>query len=544
MRRKIICCGFVIIAFLLIFPLKQTVEKNATYINNGDILYVGGSGPNNFTSIQDAINAAEDGATIFVYDDSSPYYENIIVDKTINLIGENTETTIINGNGNDTAIIIVKSDYVNISGFTITSNKGDKAFTGILLGHGLSYSHVHDIKIMRCNFFNFVDAIGCCGPSFNITISNCKFWDSGRAIVTGEKNNYVISNCDIKAWGGIAISGSTTVLNCTFHPGKIWIHDADNNILLNNYIFDGAIQIEYSSYNILKNNVLQNSSLEIIGHDLRDFYHDIDTSNTMQGKPIYYLYNEKNIVFDENNNIGYLILALCENITVRNLELYGAVLAFSHNNYFENCSFYGNSMGVYFHNSTYNSIHKCYFENYYPLLMEQSSRNNISYCAFSDFCLHNIEIWHSSNENIIMGCTLNGNGIYLGNAHNNTISGCIILNAECGIEIDGDNNLISFCNISDNKMGIFVNGYYNKIYSNNFIDNDVNAFCYGWNIWNIKDGGNYWDNYYGFDLNKDGIGELPYHIRTDIQAIPSYMESFFNFDWRPLMHPVKTCEKI
>ena len=58
--------------------------------------YVGGSGPGNFTQIQDAIDNASNGDTIFVYDDSSPYFEHLSIQKQINLIGENKETTISN----------------------------------------------------------------------------------------------------------------------------------------------------------------------------------------------------------------------------------------------------------------------------------------------------------------------------------------------------------------------------------------------------------------------------------------------------------------
>jgi hypothetical protein len=50
-------------------------------------LYVGGTGPGNYTSIQSAINDATSGDTVFVY--SGTYYENIVIDVSINLIGEN-----------------------------------------------------------------------------------------------------------------------------------------------------------------------------------------------------------------------------------------------------------------------------------------------------------------------------------------------------------------------------------------------------------------------------------------------------------------------
>ena len=58
-------------------------------------MYVGGSGPGNYTRIQDAINNASDGDTVFVYDDSSPYYESICINKEIKVIGEDKNSTTI-----------------------------------------------------------------------------------------------------------------------------------------------------------------------------------------------------------------------------------------------------------------------------------------------------------------------------------------------------------------------------------------------------------------------------------------------------------------
>lgn len=547
--KKMVTYALFIIFFVSSMVISSVLNEDIiqsdnalNYINNGNILYVGGDGANNYTKIQDAINDAINGDTIFVYDDSSPYYENIVINKSINLIGENRNTIIC---GNDSSsnnsigekVISVEANFVNISNFTITTRKSE-----YLDVDGIFIWRDH-VRISDCNFYNLRDAITCCGgPSASdIFVSNCKFWGPlSVAVHTGEENNYVVSNCDIEGGWVVICGNNTTVLNCIFHPGTIWISDCDNNKIMNNYIEDGALKIDYSAFNILRNNTLVNSGLELLGHGVEDFQHDIDTSNTMQGKPIYYFYNKTNFIIDENNDVGYVILASCQNITVKNLELFGAFLAFSSNNSFENCSFWGNLYGLYFHNSTCNSVSKCHFENPYPLMIEQSSRNNISYCTFSELCANNIEIWHSSNENMIFGCNLEGNGISIEDSNNNMVIKCTISNAECGIEIDGDNNVVSLCNISHNGMGIFVGGYNNKIYFNNFVRNRINAFCYGWNVWNTRDGGNYWSNYHGFDLNKDGIGELPYHIKTDIAAIPLYMESFFNFDWRPLMNPIKS----
>jgi len=84
--------------------------------SNGDILYVGGVGSGNYSNIQDAINASFNGDTVFVY--NGIYYENIVVNKTIDLLGENTEETIIDGGGIGD-VVELTANNTNISGFTI-----------------------------------------------------------------------------------------------------------------------------------------------------------------------------------------------------------------------------------------------------------------------------------------------------------------------------------------------------------------------------------------------------------------------------------------
>ena len=66
--------------------------------SGGNTLYVGGSGPNNYTKIQDAVDNASDGDTVYVF--NGTYYENVFIGRSINLIGENKDTTIIDGGGN------------------------------------------------------------------------------------------------------------------------------------------------------------------------------------------------------------------------------------------------------------------------------------------------------------------------------------------------------------------------------------------------------------------------------------------------------------
>jgi len=59
------------IAFLLFVPFININSKHvSTATKVGNILYVGGDGEGNYTNIQDAINDAKDGDTIFVYSES------------------------------------------------------------------------------------------------------------------------------------------------------------------------------------------------------------------------------------------------------------------------------------------------------------------------------------------------------------------------------------------------------------------------------------------------------------------------------------------
>ena len=114
----------IIAIFLLLTILMQIHYVRSKEIEK-NIFYVGKNAPGNYSYIQDAIDNASNGDTIFVY--NGTYRENIIVNKTLNIFGENKETTIISGDVNQTEngpliVFYIPTDQANISGFTITNN--------------------------------------------------------------------------------------------------------------------------------------------------------------------------------------------------------------------------------------------------------------------------------------------------------------------------------------------------------------------------------------------------------------------------------------
>jgi len=149
MKKRSALIIIIIFIFSIITPLvngnNKFIENNKNIIiekSRGEILYVGGSGPNNYSTIQKAVNAAQNGDTVFIY--SNTYNEHILINKSITLIGENKDTTIIEGDLTEN-IIKITVDTVVVKGLTL--KKG-------IIGIYIVKSSYHEIKnnIIKSNW--------------------------------------------------------------------------------------------------------------------------------------------------------------------------------------------------------------------------------------------------------------------------------------------------------------------------------------------------------------------------------------------------------
>jgi parallel beta-helix repeat protein len=176
----------------------DTVKESFGPISNGNTLYVGGTGEGNYTKIQDAINDANHDDTVYVYNDSSPYYETSIrVHKSINIIGEDKDTTIIDGGGYDT-VISFYADNITFTGFTV-QNGGEDYFafdSGIKVGNSSNVIITGNIISNNRYIGLFVYAHKCLVSQNTITSNNIGilvFPDpKGEVMIF---NNTVDSNC-------------------------------------------------------------------------------------------------------------------------------------------------------------------------------------------------------------------------------------------------------------------------------------------------------------------------------------------------------------
>ncbi|KYK25628.1 hypothetical protein AYK25_04970 [Thermoplasmatales archaeon SM1-50] len=201
----------------------ENTTYNFTLIEKGHWFYVGGSGSGNYTRIQDAIDNASDGDTVFVYDDSSPYYQIVRIKKSINLIGENYVTTIIDGNHSGDVVAISKSS-VNLSGFTIrNSGEYPSISAGIQLFTGLG-----DITIFDNILSNNYQGIDNYANS-RIHIYNNIFSENSRGIdffygksCSVHNNLFVHNSYGITALG--ALGGSNSIFSNEFRGNDIGIN--------------------------------------------------------------------------------------------------------------------------------------------------------------------------------------------------------------------------------------------------------------------------------------------------------------------------------
>jgi len=253
--------------------------------------------PEKYPTIQEAINVAFRGETIFV--SSGVYLENVVVNNTVSLIGENKSNTVIDGNGTGIVVEVV-ADYVNISGFTIQN--GDFAGVAIYSGDNTIADNLIRVNGMNGIFLN-----------------------------SHVRSNTVVNNTIMNNTNGILIES-------TWEGSYIY-----GNVVINN---TNGIVLRESMHLVLKGNKMDGNSYNLMVEpawlippaDIHEYFHDIDETNTVDGKPIYYWINkhDKRVLADA----GYVALINCTRITVENLNLtrnsQGVLLALTTNSTIRN----------------------------------------------------------------------------------------------------------------------------------------------------------------------------------------------------------------
>ena len=256
-----------IILFLCVFFVFSPIFVSDTndvykfYVNDDYHGNISGWGVDHFATIQDAIDNAIGGDTIFVYDGT--YYENIEVNKTIILIGEGINTTIIDGVDIYGYVVEINNvNFVNISGFTIRGEYG-----GVHINNSdhnvLSYN-----MIIGCGGNPLIDIpqeiSGLAGIELRLSNNNTIFENiikcksNYNLLLIGSNKNTIYGNIIVGSHYGISLIAESTnpfdILNAT---------SSNNNMIYGNNITNNEIglHLSISSLNnfIYLNNIINNT---------------------------------------------------------------------------------------------------------------------------------------------------------------------------------------------------------------------------------------------------------------------------------------------
>jgi len=356
-----------------------------------------------------------------------------------------------------------------------------------------------------------------------VTIRNMeiKEFDTGIRVYWGSNNTILENNISNNEWG-------------------IYQDYSKNNTIYGNKITnnDKGIRISISPNNVLRDNQIDNNryNFGLSGVNFVDFVNDIDTSNTVDGKPIYYWVNEKDKTVPLD--AGHVTLVNCTGITVKNLTLTnngeGILLAFTENSTITQNTITNNGLGIFFYGSSRNNISANYIaHNEGNGISIRGGGNNL----FGNTIINNGAngvLLYFSNYNTIRGnnITENNCGIDIYGSYYNSMSGnSVTNNSMAGLWFFGSHyNYLLGNNITDNEesMHFEMQCLGNTIYHNNFVNNELQFFADidSVNFWDNGTVGNYWSDYKGTDWDGDGIGDTPYIINKD------------NRDNYPMMEPV------
>jgi parallel beta-helix repeat protein len=338
-------------------------------------------------------------------------------------------------------------------------------------------------------------------------------------------NTLVINNCLSKksyyGYNGIYIDHSINITLIGNIVTQNWndgirIEYSSNITIARNTISNNGngLLLRYSPNTVMRNNTLVNNSnnFGVEGSEIIHYYHDIDTTNTINGKPIYYLLEQHDIVINESKSIGYLSLVSCRNMTIMNRQFFNEgnelllintsysrlsnltfnnsgiciILRFSCNNHITNCTVYdGYNCGVHLSSSNNNTLsyNTIFIYGWDGIFLEDSNDNTIYRNEISGYYLYNGINVESSNNNIIIKNNISNiaygdYGIYVYNSNNNTLMhNAVVDNWNKAMYFYYSNNNILVGNmIQENYNGVILKSAPNNVLRNNTISNNSNNF--------------------------------------------------------------------
>ncbi len=331
-----------VLTLTFILPGSVAYTTN-TSVDTIDTLYVDDDGSADYTRIQDAINAANPGDTIFVY--NGLYPENITVDKEVHITGESRSDTIVKIN--DTVLPSARSPEYYPIGMVTADSVVIESLSILILGDA-GNSVYNGFILQDCS---------------NVVIQNCDIkalWMPDLSLVQGGA---------IKIIGETATTSNNQIIGCDITPGGpygtvegITLFNTRDTTISGCTIYENAVSVridETSQGTIIENCIMYQSVYSDNGDGIKIFGSeniivDNDIFNFTSAIRLYGSYNK--IVNNDIYANKHGILSLSDNTQNRII-----------NNYFHDAILHGiyigGTLNTYHHNKFINNPTHAYLHS-------------------------------------------------------------------------------------------------------------------------------------------------------------------------------------
>ncbi len=378
----------------------------------------------------------------------------------------------------------------NVTNGLIISNNCSNNLMGIFL------RECHYNKILKNNLFDNSDnGIFIEYSNFTEILGNNVSYSYQGIVLKSICNNNTISMNKVEECSYIGIALESICNNNTISMNKVEECDyvgialdfgnnsynlISDNEIKDIHMYSVGIRVGGKSNKFMRN-LMNNCGIGLsAASSLQDLTtHSIDTTNLVNGQPIYYYANETHLGLQNFSNAGQILLVNCNNSVLSNMAFSNGIA------------------GISLYHCDNNLIQKISVQNptAYGIALISSDNN-----TFLDNELNNIGAgfyaWFSHN-NTFQNNKIQHNyyGIrFVGCINNTFLDNYIYNNSKEGISIDSDSNGNIFW------LNLIINNFINAV------DNSI------FNKWDNGSIGNYWDDYIGTDSNNDNIGDVPYNI--------------------------------
>lgn len=228
--------------------------------------------PSDYPTIQQAIGAASPGSIVMV--SSGIYHENLVVNKTLTLLGEDKANTIIDGDGRGT-VFFVCAENVVINGFTMQNSSRNPSIFGCGVVLSNSENSVIEGNIVTRNLF---DGILLDHSNGSLIIDNIISFNGWH-----EEGLWLGAGVDMLVSQDNLIDSNIIISNVV---DGMFLYESDHNMIQRNTIIengDCGIRFGNSSNNTIQHNNFINNLCQItnsthnnVSRNYWDDYHGLD----------------------------------------------------------------------------------------------------------------------------------------------------------------------------------------------------------------------------------------------------------------------------